>query len=415
MPVISTTKVPITLNGSSPRVRGKPMRRRPARRRGRIIPACAGQTGKRGNPYGCGTDHPRVCGANHLLSVLVLRNSGSSPRVRGKPFVLTKLPFCTRIIPACAGQTLFSRKTRPLSPDHPRVCGANSTACRSIPARTGSSPRVRGKRLTVTVNDDGSRIIPACAGQTCTHARVLITAPDHPRVCGANSMAMALMSVHIGSSPRVRGKLTTRPYLGAGDRIIPACAGQTPTATGASPRPTDHPRVCGANVGPGFKPPRPHGSSPRVRGKLGRRRDLITHVRIIPACAGQTTEGGEIAAVSSDHPRVCGANWIHAHLTPAHAGSSPRVRGKPGQVEESATGVRIIPACAGQTHRRHHHAHTRRDHPRVCGANPSLYQYLSYDDGSSPRVRGKRFSMVVFQWLFRIIPACAGQTEPPER
>src|SRR5437868_5222664 len=50
----------------------------------------------------------------------------------------------------------------------------------------------------------------------------------------------------------------------------------------------DHPRVRGADRGPGAGKCRAPGSSPRARGRQGDRLDLLRIHRIIPACAGPT-------------------------------------------------------------------------------------------------------------------------------
>ena len=72
-------------SGSSPRVRGKhPAITKDDEIIG-LIPACAGKTAARGHFPGGGQAHPRVCGEN--LGDLIDRAAtvGSSPRVRGKP------------------------------------------------------------------------------------------------------------------------------------------------------------------------------------------------------------------------------------------------------------------------------------------------------------------------------------------
>ena len=86
--------------------------------------------------------------------------------MRGKPDNGLSSLTSQRIIPAHAGQTIKCRKIRVGQTDHPRACGANSSAVAFGAGVGGSSPRMRGKhhhgggvRLTC-------RIIPAHAGQT---------------------------------------------------------------------------------------------------------------------------------------------------------------------------------------------------------------------------------------------------------
>ena len=176
----------------------------------------------------------------------------------------------------------------------------------------------------------------------------VITA-DHPRACGANAALAARCSARIGSSPRMRGK----PKADAGDvetrRIIPAHAGQTRALARPDQRRTDHPRACGANALPPTPRTLQHGSSPRMRGKLGGCSGFSCFGRIIPAHAGQTAIGTSFLYAQSDHPRACGANNVASALETVVSGSSPRMRGKLRDFGCDGRGGRIIPAHAGQT------------------------------------------------------------------
>ena len=44
------------------------------------------------------------------------------------------------------------------------------TLLRLLSGRLGSSPRVRGKPMLVSANDDSARLIPARAGKTHRHS-----------------------------------------------------------------------------------------------------------------------------------------------------------------------------------------------------------------------------------------------------
>ena len=193
-------------SGSSPRMRGKPLRHHPKRPPLRIIPAHAGQTVRCRRRCRWRSDHPRACGANGQIVDGVHCCSGSSPRMRGKPSARGMGSAHTRIIPAHAGQTQSRPHPRHPATDHPRACGANNHGRFQITHRTGSSPRMRGKRGFRHLRKDTVRIIPAHAGQT---PLVLPTVPlgtDHPRACGANPRCSASRNRYCGSSPRMRGK-----------------------------------------------------------------------------------------------------------------------------------------------------------------------------------------------------------------
>ena len=253
-------------NGSSPRVRGKLLELDKGQRHVRIIPARAGQTAWRIFRFSACPDHPRACGANALTLAMLVLQSGSSPRVRGKRKHDGMPVALRRIIPARAGQTVFRGQAYRQLPDHPRACGANPQLLCCVVCCCGSSPRVRGKPPSMPVAVPRTRIIPARAGQTAWRFRWCRSFADHPRACGANHFFPFCIFF----------------------RIIPARAGQTALSSGLTSDSPDHPRACGANVMARSWPMSTSGSSPRVRGKLIVFFGHDWSVRIIPARAGQT-------------------------------------------------------------------------------------------------------------------------------
>ena len=108
---------------------------------------------------------------------------------------------------------------------------------------------MRGKRIGMAVDAIGNRIIPAHAGQTDDAVFSMLRHPDHPRACGANSASDWVEAWRTGSSPRMRGKRALCDRHGRKLRIIPAHAGQTRRCGRFSMPQVDHPRACGANVG----------------------------------------------------------------------------------------------------------------------------------------------------------------------
>ena len=171
--------------------------------------------------------HPRVCGENasgiHAGAVV----QGSSPRVRGKPEIERRSCMRRGLIPACAGKTLINRHTPARARAHPRVCGENTPRPELIKAVKGSSPRVRGKLLVANGSIGRARLIPACAGKTPRSRLLSHGMPAHPRVCGENNMRRCAKPASMGSSPRVRGKRPGNYSDKLDQRLIPACAGKT--------------------------------------------------------------------------------------------------------------------------------------------------------------------------------------------
>ena len=153
----------------------------------RIIPAHAGQTCTPRTSCDFPQDHPRACGANACMTGVIDNVDGSSPRMRGKPYPSGRTCRRPRIIPAHAGQTYAARINADNRADHPRACGANTFDESVMTTFNGSSPRMRGKHFALSTNTNEYRIIPAHAGQTPSIVLVLVAASDHPRACGANS------------------------------------------------------------------------------------------------------------------------------------------------------------------------------------------------------------------------------------
>ncbi len=193
-------------HGSSPLVRGQRRGRTLAVHGERIIPARAGPTCIAGQVPWCSTDHPRSCGANPTIYLVSFFCSGSSPLVRGQP--LREIPLIShlRIIPARAGPTVRFALGQTVSKDHPRSCGANLSVQPGSMLMSGSSPLVRGQPTYRSLATMTSRIIPARAGPTRPTGPHRSPRSDHPRSCGANQAVQRGRLRQCGSSPLVRGQ-----------------------------------------------------------------------------------------------------------------------------------------------------------------------------------------------------------------
>ena len=196
----------------------------------RLIPARAGKTGRGALRHYGGAAHPRACGENAWPKRSTFRPMGSSPRVRGKRGHSSDRIRDDRLIPARAGKTPHHHPHPGARPAHPRACGENWLE-RYLPrARQGSSPRVRGKPAVVSKCQDSNRLIPARAGKTTPILYPACPEPAHPRACGENPLRAPGGARRRGSSPRVRGKRRCRLcLLGRPQRwrLIPARAGKT--------------------------------------------------------------------------------------------------------------------------------------------------------------------------------------------
>ncbi len=253
--------------GPSPRGRGKQERRRRFRPARRAIPAWAGKTRCGGLRFRLPAGHPRVGGENIGCEFTVAVGSGPSPRGRGKPEESQPEPSPPRAIPAWAGKTLPQSLSILPHPGHPRVGGENAVLrlCRRL--RCGPSPSGRGKLRSGRRRRRGWRAIPAWAGKTVTQSPTQTPTAGHPRVGGENSSADASQCWRNGPSPRGRGKRWSMSRDQQEERAIPAWAGKTWRWWKGRTASPGHPRVGGENALMPAACVILSGPSPRGRGK----------------------------------------------------------------------------------------------------------------------------------------------------
>ena len=107
-------------------------------------PAYAGNTFRLSRVVVWRGDHPRVCGEHFTLHPAGSNPQGSSPRMRGTPVRESHEFDIAGIIPAYAGNTSRSMVKMASVWDHPRVCGEHERHPRRTGIDEGSSPRMRG-------------------------------------------------------------------------------------------------------------------------------------------------------------------------------------------------------------------------------------------------------------------------------
>ena len=214
------------------------------------------------------TAHPRRCGADrHPLPRQIRRE---------------------RLIPAGAGQTRRTTAPCPRCAAHPRRCGADRSGMLFWVASSGSSPQVRGRLGQADEIRRANGLIPAGAGQTHSTMQRSPSGPAHPRRCGADRFRLGLGLRSWGSSPQVRG----RPQRGPLSWFTHSA----------------HPRRCGADTSIHTPRSRRPGSSPQVRGRQGFHLGGQHLPGLIPAGAGQTPTAGNQPRADRAHPRRCGAD-----------------------------------------------------------------------------------------------------------
>ena len=174
----------------------------------------------------------------------------------------------------------------------------------------------------------------------------------------------------------------------------------------------DHPRSRGEYQSGIYTFPYRAGSSPLSRGIRHPPAGERFFIRIIPALAGNTYLGNQFTCRRKDHPRSRGEYMIGEKPSHARYGSSPLSRGIRILKHFGRSGLRIIPALAGNTKAFPCTILLFRDHPRSRGEYcPHCAVYL-VKIGSSPLSRGIQIFWFPKDWTSGIIPALAGNTFP---
>jgi len=193
------------------------------------------------------------------------------------------------------------------SPVHPRACGEHLGSGSSITLLVGSSPRLRGTLSTRRPCTMNMRFIPAPAGNTRTDWWLAEIQSVHPRACGEHNGVIEQDRTECGSSPRLRGTRLARGWRCWIVRFIPAPAGNTR----------------GIHLAHDLL----HGSSPRLRGTRSGFQPGQPACRFIPAPAGNTSPGRPCGSWRAVHPRACGEHGEYPAVRQEGRGSSPRLRG----------------------------------------------------------------------------------------
>ena len=150
------------------------------------------------------------------------------------------------------------------------------------------------------------------------------------------------------------------------------------------------------------------GSSPRVWGQELILALFTVKSGIIPTRVGTSRQVLSVLHPLWDHPHACGDKRSHLFNDITSIGSSPRVWGQVIDKIGGSDNDRIIPTRVGTSFRVFKGYSTRWDHPHACGDKLLLRVKLNVDDGSSPRVWGQVFVLVLESTVKRIIPTRVG-------
>ena len=211
---------------------------------------------------------------------------------------------------------------------HPRSCGEQRLVRWVPPLPTGSSPLVRGTGHRDHRRRRTCRFIPARAGNSQEQGPTRHQRAVHPRSCGEQTSSRHRNFSEDGSSPLVRGTVSLVPVMLAGERFIPARAGNRGVHLQPWPRSAVHPRSCGEQGNVICPRAVRSGSSPLVRGTAALGRVSVQHVRFIPARAGNSLAVGYwpsiIFTMSKNLPG--GASLFRGGIAPASGRRNPPAR-----------------------------------------------------------------------------------------
>ena len=193
--------------GLSPRGRGKPATDGCGPKTPRSIPAWAGETCISSATICAVKVYPRVGGGNGYCRLWLEPNRGLSPRGRGKRRCRRRGYRRGRSIPAWAGETGLAGSSVMRLQVYPRVGGGNRYMAALHVCAGGLSPRGRGKLASIRLRRLRRRSIPAWAGETLFPPARHHSVRVYPRVGGGNSRKSSMPTSGRGLSPRGRGKL----------------------------------------------------------------------------------------------------------------------------------------------------------------------------------------------------------------
>ncbi len=276
-------------------------------------------------------------------------SAGSSPHARETPELLETLRAQNRLIPACAGNTVKLAPSWRNTTAHPRMRGKHESTPVSVSDSHGSSPHARETPQQRRAASRNERLIPACAGNTCCGPRNRRLWPAHPRMRGKHRLAPMIRDTPCGSSPHARETPAGRARRSAIPRLIPACAGNTSERSHGPSARTAHPRMRGKHRSCRAGSCRKYGSSPHARETLNDFRLKTGRHRLIPACAGNTVSAREVRGEHPAHPRMRGKHGESAMRERPIIGSSPHARETLRLDVSTTSHPRLIPACAGNT------------------------------------------------------------------
>ena len=337
-------------SGSPPRVWGRPRRQGDQRPAVRFTPTCVGKAAASASHFNhVGGSPPRVWGRRRPLHIMRTHRS-VHPHVCGEGVQPAEFPFpIPRFTPTCVGKAVAGQIEGEMSTVHPHVCGEGGVTWNAIAHWT--------------------RFTPTCVGK----------APVCPPI----------VSPLFGSPPRVWGRpeplWSTRP----GCRFTPTCVGKAARTARRRCRHPVHPHVCGEGTFRWHASPGNPGSPPRVWGRRGEGASDVRLPRFTPTCVGKACSPSCCWRSCPVHPHVCGEGPTRLTTAAALAGSPPRVWGRRRYGKCLDVHRRFTPTCVGKAWSSPASTPGTPVHPHVCGEGGPEPPQADEPDRFTPTCVGK--------------------------
>ena len=256
-------------------------------------------------------------------------------------------------IPAHAGQTPIALRSWSVVRVDPRSRGADRRGSAKPGGDGGRSPLTRGRPAPASGSARARGSIPAHAGETSTWAGAIGGAKVDPRSRGGDFLIKSALACVSGRSPLTRGRPVTRGDIHRLLRSIPAHAGETRSASARPCRPGVDPRSRGGDIDFLMRFTRAQGRSPLTRGRQIEDKASGTGLRSIPAHAGETSARQHQVPPPEVDPRSRGGDAGEDQPDERRSGRSPLTRGRPCCTGNSPARSGSIPAHAGETQTGH--------------------------------------------------------------
>ncbi len=171
--------------------------------------------------------HPHACGENIQAGARNTVAVGSPPRLWGKLFQTDCRAISWRFTPTPVGKTVIQAAICPASMVHPHACGENSFGLRVNVEKLGSPPRLWGKHAVALQRRYYQRFTPTPVGKTKRQTMIRSARAVHPHACGENRSIWAQIKYRTGSPPRLWGKRAASRIRAKTPRFTPTPVGKT--------------------------------------------------------------------------------------------------------------------------------------------------------------------------------------------